>query len=468
MSPLDFGWGVGDPGWRAAQRSRRGAGQAARHFGGGTGLATVFFSPAGGQSEMNDVGIPVYEDLPRDPHEIFARILDHELRGRDLVRLYHQLRSLAPVYRCDVERMGRPWILTRYDDVTVAAREKGLVKDERLIDQLGGRPDSPYKQLMKRMMAFIPPPRHTRLRALVNQAFTLRSVESLRPGVRRLVHSLLDEHESRRSMDLVADYAFQIPMAMICELLGVPMEAVSKIRGWARDVSRRGDESLELAPELERQGDEAIRGFSDFFRELISMRRREPREDLISELVNVQRGVDDLSDDDIIATALLLFQAGHDTTANMIGKGALALVEHPEEFQKLSARPEIIANACEELLRFDTPVQLSVNFAVKDIPFHGETIGEGDAVFLLRGAANRDPARFPQPDRLDLERQDVEHHSFGLGAHFCLGASLARIEIQEGILALAERAPGLRVEVEEPVYKAQLHVHGLESLAVSW
>ena len=119
-------------------------------------------------------------------------------------------------------------------------------------------------------------------------------------------------------------------------------------------------------------------------------------------------------------------------------------------------------------MRFDTPVQLSVNFAVKDIPFHGETIGEGDAVFLLRGAANRDPTRFPQPDRLDLEREDVEHHSFGLGAHFCLGASLARIEIQEGILALAERAPGLRVEVEEPVYKAQLHVHGLESLAVSW
>jgi len=417
---------------------------------------------------MSNARIPLYDDLPTNPGEIFRRILDHELRGGDLVRLYHQLRNQAPVYRSDLERVGRPWILTRYDDITVAAREKGLVKDERLIDQLGGRPDSPYKQLMKRMMAFIPPPRHTRLRSLVNQAFRLRSVESLRPGVRRLVHSLLDEREGERSMDLVADYAFQIPMAMICELLGVPMEAVAKIRGWARDVSRRGDESVEIDPDLERLGDEAIHGFSDFFRELIASRRRAPREDLISDLVDVQRSASDLADEDIIATALLLFQAGHDTTANMIGKAALALVQHPEEYRKLSARPEIIGNACEELLRFDTPVQLSVNFAVDDIPFHGQMIGTGDAVFLLRGAANRDPARYVEPDRLDFEREDIEHHSFGLGAHFCLGASLARLEIQEGVLALAERLPGLRVEVEEPVYKPQLHVHGLECLPVSW
>jgi len=417
---------------------------------------------------MSAARIPLYQDLPTEPGEIFRRIFDHALRGGDLVRLYHQLRNVAPVYRSDLERVGRPWVLTRYDDITWAAREKGLVKDERLIDQLGGRPESPYKQLMKRMMAFIPPPRHTRLRSLVNQAFTLRSVESLRPGVRTLVHSLLDAHEATRSMELVSDYAFQIPMAMICELLGVPLEDVAKIRGWARDVSRRGDESLEVDADLERLGDAAIQGFSEFFRELIASRRRQPRDDLISDLVDIQRSASDLADEDIIATSLLLFQAGHDTTANMIGKAALALVRHPEEFRKLRARPGLIENATEELLRFDTPVQLSVNFAVEDVPFHGETIRAGDSVFLLRGAANRDPAHYTEPDRLDLERTQIEHHSFGLGAHFCLGASLARIEIQEGILALAERTPGLRVEVEEPCYKAQLHVHGLERLPVSW
>ena len=291
---------------------------------------------------MSAARIPLYQDLPTEPGEIFRRIFDHALRGGDLVRLYHQLRNVAPVYRSDLERVGRPWVLTRYDDITWAAREKGLVKDERLIDQLGGRPESPYKQLMKRMMAFIPPPRHTRLRSLVNQAFTLRSVESLRPGVRTLVHSLLDAHEATRSMELVSDYAFQIPMAMICELLGVPLEDVAKIRGWARDVSRRGDESLEVDADLERLGDAAIQGFSEFFRELIASRRRQPRDDLISDLVDIQRSASDLADEDIIATSLLLFQAGHDTTANMIGKAALALVRHPEEFRKLRARPALI------------------------------------------------------------------------------------------------------------------------------
>lgn len=420
------------------------------------------------RTHMSERRFPLYDDLPTEPSEIFERILDHERRGQDLVRLYHQLREVAPVYHSEVERVGRPWILTRHDDITLAAMEKGLVKDERLVDQLGGRADSPYKQLLKRMMAFIPPPRHTRLRALVNRAFTLRSVESLRPGVRALVHGLLDEREAVGGMELVADYAFRIPMATICELLGVPLDAVPEIRRWAGDVTRRSDESLEVDPDLERLGDEAVLGFSDFFRELIASRRRQPRDDLISDLVAVQREASDLADEDIIATALLLFQAGHDTTANMIGKGALALARNPGEFQKLRERPELIANAAEELLRFDTPVQLSVNFALEDVPCRGETIRKGDAVFLLRGAANRDPARFLDPDRLDLERREIEHHSFGLGAHFCLGASLARLEIQEGILALAERLPGLRVEIEEPVYKPQLHLHGLEALPVSW
>ncbi|MCH2172537.1 cytochrome P450 [Myxococcota bacterium] len=417
---------------------------------------------------MSSTEIPIYDDLPVNPDEIFEAIIDHEKRGQNLVRLCHQLRNLAPVYQSPLEWMSKPWILTRYEDVTFAARQRGLVKDERLIDQLGGRPDSPYKTLMKRMMAFIPPPRHTRLRQLVNQGFTLRSVEALRPGVRKHVEQLIDDRIDAGEMDLVSDYAFQVPMAVICELLGVDFEDVPRVRAWARTVSRRGDESVVTTPDLEVEGDEAILGFRDFFQELIEARRREPKEDLISRLVAVQRDARDLSDLDIIAAALLIFQAGHDTTANMIGKGALALIQNPGQARMLREDPGRVPHATEELLRFDTSVQLTVNYAVEDLSFHGRTIRNGDAVILMRGAANRDPGRFSDPDRLDIERKDVQHHAFGLGAHFCLGASLARLEIQEALLALVTRLPPLRLEVDEPVYKPQLHVHGLEALPVSW
>jgi cytochrome P450 len=408
------------------------------------------------------------DDLPREPDAIVERIFDAAGREGNLVRLYHRLRSVAPVHHSQLERLGRPWIVTRHADAAFVAREKNLVKDGRLVDQLGGDPDSVFARVMKRMMNFIPPPRHTRLRHLVNSGFTLRTVERLRPGVRELVNQLIDARLADGHMDLVRDYAYHIPMAMICELIGVPLEDVQRIETWSRQVLQSADEGHALTPEFERRRDEAMLGFCGYFQALIEARRASPREDLISRLVEVQRGADDLSDDDIAATAILLFQAGHDTTASMIAKGMLALLQHPAELARLRARPELIRVAVEELLRFDTPVQLSVNFATADVPYHGRTIREGAAVIILRGAANRDPERFPEPDRLDIERADVEHHSFGMGAHFCLGASLARLEIQEAIGALVQRLPGMRVDPEKVVYRPNLHLHGLERLPVTW
>jgi len=417
---------------------------------------------------MRPMQIPIFADLPTDPDAIVDRIFDPAARQGNLVRLYHQLRNLAPVHHSGLERLGRPWVVTRYADAAWVAREKHLIKDGRLVDTLGGSPDGAFARVMKRMMNFIPAPRHTRLRQLVNSGFTLRTVERLRPGVREHVNQLIDARLAEGHMDLVRDYAYPIPLAMICELLGVPLDDTPRIEAWSRQVLESVDEGGLVTPERDRRRDEAMLGFCAYFQSLIEERRARPREDLISRLVEVQRGADDLADEDIAATAILLFQAGHDTTASLIAKGMLALLQHPDELAKLRARPELLANATEELLRFDTSVQLSINFAVADVPYHDRTIRDGDGVIILRGAANRDPERFPDPDRLDIERKDIEHHSFGLGAHFCLGASLARLEIQEAIGALARRLPGMKVDVDRVVWRPSLHLHGLESLPVRW
>ena len=415
------------------------------------------------------MAIPRAPDLSREPDAIVELIFAPLPRsGAELVQLYHQLRTAAPVHQSQLARLGRPWIVTRHADAAWVAREKHLIKDERLVDQLGGDPNCPFVRVMKGMLNFIPAPRHTRLRHLINPGFSLRTVERLRPGVRALVDELIDAHLAQGGMDLVRDFAYRIPLAMICELLGVPLDDTPRMEAWSREVLQSTDEGLGVTAEHEQRRDRAMLGFCAYFQALIDARRASPREDLISRLVDVQRGASDLSDDDIIATSILLFQAGHDTTTSMIAKGMLALLQHPAELARLRAQPELIRNATEELLRYDTPVQLSVNFATADVPYHDRTIREGSAVIILRGAANRDPERFADPDRLDLEREDVEHHSFGMGAHFCLGASLARLEIQEAIGALASRLPGMRFDPEKVVFRPSLHLHGLESLPVTW
>jgi cytochrome P450 len=219
---------------------------------------------------------------------------------------------------------------------------------------------------------------------------------------------------------------------------------------------------------MERLGDAAAASFVAYVRELIADHSSNPRDDLLSRLLDVQREADDLTDDDIAATTILLFQAGHETVANMIAKGTLALIHHPEELAKLRSNPELITNGTEELLRYDTSVQLTTKFAAEEIPFHDRVIRAGDPVSLVWGAINRDPARYPEPDRLDLSRPDIDHYSFGMGSHYCLGASLARLETQHAIGTLVRRLPGLHLATEVLDFKPQLHLHGLATLPVAW
>ncbi len=411
---------------------------------------------------------PPYADLPTDPEEIFSCILDWKRRGPNLIRLYHQLRAVAPVWQAPVERMGNPWVITRWADADAVVRNSALVKDERVLGLSGVGAGGAFIDVLSRMFAFMPPPRHTRMRGLVISAFTSRSVDKLRPGVQALVDSLIDELEPRGQMDVVRDFAFQLPVTVICQLLGAPVEDVPLIADWASVFARRADEGEELDSEMERLGDEAASNFMNYVLELISMRRHTPTDDLISRLIEVQRDAEDLGDADIAATVILLFQAGHDTTTSMISKGTLALLRHPEELARLRSHPDLIENAAEELLRYDTPVQLTTKFATADIFFRDHVIRSGDAVSFIWAAINRDPERYADPDRLDLKRADIGHFSFGMGEHYCLGAKLARLEIQVAMGTLARRLPGLRLETDEPEYKPQLHLHGLVSLPVSW
>ena len=409
-----------------------------------------------------------YDDLTEDPNALFQQILATGSRGGDLVRLYHQLRAAAPVFRADFPRLQDPWVITRFEDDELLVRNASLIKDDRQLVMAGMGSGGAFIEAMRGMFAFMPPPRHTELRGLVNRGFTPRSVRQLEPHVETLVHRLIDERLEAGEMDLVRDYAFRIPVTVICELLGVPVEAVPSIEAWSRTFSERADEGGDLSPEMEAAGNEAARQFMDFMQSLVDERRTKPRDDLISRLVAIQREAGSaLSDADIVSTGLLLFQAGHETTANMIAKGSLALLRHPDQFRLLRERPELTKNAVEELLRFDTPVQMTTKFAAADVPFHDRTIRKDDTVMFFWGATNRDPARYRDPDTLDIERDDIEHHSFGMGAHFCLGSSLARLELRHAFSTLAQRLPELRL-AGDPVYKGQLHVHGLASLPVAW
>lgn len=409
-----------------------------------------------------------HADLPGDPALIFDRILAVDRRGEALPRLYDQLRAVAPVWRAPVERLGRPWIITRHADASALVRSSAFIKDERLLGLAGVGAGGAFIEVMRRMFAFQAPAQHHRMRALVNRGFTPRSIEKLRPEVQSLVDGLLDRVEARGEMDLVADFAFPLPVTVICRMLGAPVEDVPRIEGWAATFARRADPAEALKPEMEKLGDEVTLAFVDYVKALIARRRATPEDDLVSRLLAVQREASDLTDDDIAATTILLFQAGHETTANLIAKGVLALLRQRDQLEWLRAHPEAIEAATEELLRFDTSVQISTKFASRDVPFHGETIREGDPVTFVWGAINRDPAHFPDPHRLDFSRDVLDHFSFGMGPNFCLGASLARLEIQHAVLSLIQRLPTLRLVDEAIEYKPQLHLHGLARLRVAW
>ena len=377
---------------------------------------------------------------------------------------YHRLRAEDPVHHSPLGF----WVLTRYEDVSAVLRDPRFIK-EPLAALVAARFGAEVPRGVGLSMLDRDPPDHTRLRSLVSTAFTPRVVEGLRPRIQQIVDDLITRAEAAGGMDVIEEFAYPIPVNVICEMLGVPVADHERFRGWSLDIAR-GLDSIWLPPdsEIPRRSAASRHAISDYFRGLIVQRRASPRNDLLSALIAAEAAGDKLSEEELVATCILLLIAGHETTVNLIGNGMLALLRHPAELRRLRESPGLITSAVEELLRYDGPVQRTARVASADATIGGRTIAKGDMVMPFIAAADRDPAQFPEPDRLDLSRSDNRHIAFGWGIHFCLGAPLARIEGQIAIDALVRRLPGLELATHAPEYRQSLTLRGLKTLPVKF
>ena len=376
---------------------------------------------------------------------------------------FHRLRAEDPVHR---HPLGF-YVLTRYDDIAAFLRDPRFGKSgyQALFEsRFGSRPEGPWLPMS---MLFRDPPDHTRLRALVSKAFTPRVVEALRGHVQAIVDRLLDDVADAARVDVIEALAYPLPVTVISELMGVPASDNEMIKEWSRDVARALDAiALPVGPEVIQRGSLATEGIAGYFRTLAEERRRRPGTDLLSGLVEAEEAGDRLNERELLATCLLLYVAGHETTVNLIGNGLLALLRHPEERRRLQGDPGLASAAIEELLRYDGPVQRTGRMAVRDVEIGGVPIPQGSLVLGLVGAANRDPAHFAEPDRLDLGRDQPRHLAFGAGIHYCLGAPLARLETQVAIETVLRRFPALTLATDRLAWRPSSTLRGLDTLPV--
>jgi len=397
-----------------------------------------------------------------DPAEIFAAILDPARRGA-LYPLHHRLRALAPVHPDESLLGRRAWVISNFEHADAVLRDPRLHSDTSAIELFDTGPSgASFFSVMKKLLLYLDPPEHDRIRGLVTKAFTPRAVEMRRPRIQAEVDRLLDRMEDQGKTDLVSDFGYPLPIAVICEMMGIPIEDRDIFMTWAHDFARRGDVSAVTDDVIER-GERASEGFRDYFLALARSRRRALGDDLISALVRVEEGGERLTDEEIVSSCVILLQAGHETTADLISLGTRGLLLHPDQRALLMTEPGRIQSAPDEFIRWDTSVQISQRVGATPIELAGRTIPAGDVFVVLNGAANRDPARFPHPDVLDLRRDATGHLGFGMGRHFCLGASLARAEIATAIGTLIHRFPGLAFE-GEATFRPSLFLRGLASL----
>jgi cytochrome P450 len=383
---------------------------------------------------------------------------------------YARLRAEAPVWRVTLRDRRTAWLVTRYEDVAGVLKDDTFAKDKLNAmdpDQRAKTPWVPgFLKPLERNMLDLDDPDHVRLRALVSKAFTPRLIERLRGRIEALCEELLDamEHERRRKgrTDLVAGYALPLPATVIAELLGVPAEDHARFHRWSnRLVSvSSGRDMLRALP--------AALAFVRYLRNLVERRRADPEDDLITALIRAEEAGDRLSEDELLAMAFLLLVAGHETTVNLIASGTLALLEHPEQTEKLRRDPSLTKTAVEELLRYTSPVELATErYARKDTERRDTRIPRGGLVLAVPGSANRDERHFEDPDVLDLARDPNRHLAFGRGGvHHCLGAPLARMEGQIALTVLLRRFPGARLGMapEDLDWRRGLYLRGLERL----
>jgi cytochrome P450 len=381
---------------------------------------------------------PLSPDFIRDPYPSFAF-----------------LRENAPMFLTPF----KAYLASRNADVSLILRDRRFGKDfaGRTIARHG--PDimnEPVFRSMSRWMLTQDPPDHTRLRGL--------------PRILSIVNDSIDRVEKNGRMDLIADYAFRLPVIVICDMLGIPEED----REIFFQRERTGGRLLDPVPLSRAEIDEANAGHENslaYFQRLFELRRREPGDDLTTQLVQAEEDGSKLTNEELCANIILLFGAGHETTVNLIGNGLLALHRNPDQLELLKNHPELLPNAIEEFLRYDSSVQITGRVALEDMgEIGGKDIKKGDAVMCLLGSANRDPEAYPDnPDKLDITRRNIRVHSFGGGIHFCLGAQLARIEAEIAIATLLRRLPNLKIDdVVNPEWRPTFVLRGLKALPASW
>ena len=360
---------------------------------------------------------------------------------------YDRMRDKDPVHRM---RLMDAWVLTRYEDVDMVLRDhRRFFKDDS---------DERYRSMLNSN-----PPDHTRLRSLVAKAFTPRAVFELQPRIERMVDELLQDLEGRDRFDLIESFAFPLPVTVIAEMLGVPAEDMDRFKDWSNDLALTIEPIL--TDEQSRRIQQATDELFEYFEGIIEQRRREPRDDMMTALINAEEEGDRLTHHELLSTLMLLLVAGNETTRNLIGNGTLALLNNPDQLKRLRDNPDLLDSALNELLRYDSPVQLDGRIVREEVEIDGHRIHPGQRVICAIGAANRDPAVFAEPGVLDIGRKENSHIAFGRGIHYCLGAPLAMLEGRIAFSSLLDRFPSMKL-VAEPEFREQVVLRGVEELWV--
>lgn len=382
--------------------------------------------------------------------------------------LYHRLRTEDPVHW---DPYLHAWVVTRYEDViTVLTRfSADRTPSPEFFETLGAPEVSPIAKVMVKQMLFLDAPSHTRLRKLAGAAFMPARVRVLRDHIQQIATNLVDDICTRGDgrMDLLADFAEPLPAIVTAEMLGVPVDDHRNLKEWSARFAGMLGNFQHNSDRLEGVLD-AVENLTAYFQDAIREQRKSPREGLVHTLMSSEVDGDRLTDEEVVANCIVTMVGGQETTTNLIGNGMLTLLRNPDHLERLRAETDIMESAVEELLRYESPSQQTARIAPHDVTLGGKAIRKRDAVIAVMAAGNRDPERFPDPDRLDLERPDNRHLAFGWAAHFCFGAPLARLEGQIAFETLLRRFPTLRLTGETLVWRENLGLRGLKSLPLTY
>ena len=385
---------------------------------------------------------------------------------------YRRLRSHDPVHwgvSGDPNFAGC-WYITRYDDVVSILKDQRFGREIwRVLPELfppAPAAQQPIAEMSWYWMVLRDPPAHTRLRSLVHRVFTPRMIERLTPRIAQIVDRLLDDVQDKGGMDIKADFAFLLPVIVIAEMLGVPPEDCNLFIPWSKALAAVIE--FKQSDEVQTQGSQAILALNDYLRSIIAERRKRPREDLISALLAVEEEGQKPTEAELLGTCTQLLFGGNEPVADLIGNGLLALLRHPDQLDKLRNNPELAETAVDELARYDSSVQMTFRYVLGEVTFGGKTMRQGEPVAIVFGAANRDPAQFPNPDQLDLARTPNRLASYGFGIHYCLGAAMARAEGRIAFNILLRRFPNLTLQTDTLTWNETVAVRGLKTLPVSF